>query len=328
MISPCPKCGATKTDPVPHNFRYELARVFGYRLQRCSRCRKARYLPRHHRINRDSSPAGKESMKQGGFAQDPVTLMRSEAPPAPQEDHGEVGETSERGGPQCPACGSIRYHQTHRTRMEWLLRRPALARCENCGLRFPYPGRRAKDPEALEVVAIVPRSAEEEKASKMTKEKTQVQALKQEFPADAPYSDLPRCPACGSNKHHRTERNTLERVLGRPPMARCEKCGKRFPYSKSRVESHDSKKSGPTPASKGRVRGERSGSGNMEGTAQPNDDKAGPIADSSEEGSSRCPFCGSTSYRRSRRSAAERLLLRPKMARCSHCRKRFPLPLR
>jgi DNA-directed RNA polymerase subunit M/transcription elongation factor TFIIS len=212
--------------------------------------------------------------------------------------------------------------------MERLLRHPAMARCENCRSRFPYPGRRARDPEALGAVAAEPRSAEEEKAPKMTKENTQVQAPQQGAPTDTSFSDMPRCPACGSTKHHRTERSTLERMLGRPPMARCEKCGKRFPYSKPRVGSPDSKPSGQTSASRGRMRGERSGSGSMEGTAQPRADNAGSIADSSEEESSRCPFCGSTAYRRSRRTTAERLLLRPKMARCSHCRKRFPFPLR
>ena len=328
MIPPCPKCGATKTDPVPHNLSYNLARAFGYRLQRCSRCRKARYLPRHHGTYRDSSPVGKEPKEPGGFAEDPETLKRTEAPPELQKDQVSAAETSERDERKCPACGSIRYHHTHRTTMERLLRRPAMARCENCRLRFPYPGRPAKDPEALGAPATEPRSAEEEKASKMAKENTQVQAPKEGVQSDASYNDSPRCPACGSTKHHRTERNTLERILGRPPMARCEKCGKRFPYSKPRVESPDSKKSGQTPASRGRMRGERSGSGTIEGTAQPNSDNPGSIADSSEEELGRCPFCGSTAYRRSRRTTAERLLLRPKMARCSHCRKRFPFPLR
>jgi hypothetical protein len=119
---------------------------------------------------------------------------------------------------------------------------------------------------------------------------------------------LPCCPACGSTKYHRTERTTMERVLQRPPMARCEKCGKRFPYVRRRDEGRDSR--------------------TTRESAQPNVDKEGNAADSSNRESSRCPFCGSTAYRRSRRSAAERLLLRPKMARCSHCRKRFPLPER
>jgi hypothetical protein len=39
-----------------------------------------------------------------------------------------------------------------------------------------------------------------------------------------------------------------------------------------------------------------------------------------------CPECGSTIYRRSRRRFFERLLKRPKMARCLRCDHRFPHP--
>ena len=40
-----------------------------------------------------------------------------------------------------------------------------------------------------------------------------------------------------------------------------------------------------------------------------------------------CPECGSTSYRRSRRRFFERLLKRPRMARCLRCDHRFPYPV-
>lgn len=39
-----------------------------------------------------------------------------------------------------------------------------------------------------------------------------------------------------------------------------------------------------------------------------------------------CPECGSTLYRRSRRRFFERLLKRPRMARCLRCNHRFPYP--
>jgi rubredoxin len=39
-----------------------------------------------------------------------------------------------------------------------------------------------------------------------------------------------------------------------------------------------------------------------------------------------CPDCGSTFYRRSRRRFFERLLKRPRMARCLRCNHRFPYP--
>lgn len=40
-----------------------------------------------------------------------------------------------------------------------------------------------------------------------------------------------------------------------------------------------------------------------------------------------CPKCGGTVYRRSRRRWYERLLKRPRMARCMKCSHRFPYPL-
>jgi len=40
-----------------------------------------------------------------------------------------------------------------------------------------------------------------------------------------------------------------------------------------------------------------------------------------------CPECGSTFYRRSRRRFFERLLKRPRMARCLRCNHRFPYPV-
>ena len=40
-----------------------------------------------------------------------------------------------------------------------------------------------------------------------------------------------------------------------------------------------------------------------------------------------CPKCGSTHYGRSRRTFLERLLKRPRMARCMRCGHRFPYPI-
>jgi hypothetical protein len=39
-----------------------------------------------------------------------------------------------------------------------------------------------------------------------------------------------------------------------------------------------------------------------------------------------CPYCRSTEWRRSRRRWYDRLMKRPKMARCRTCRRRFPQP--
>jgi hypothetical protein len=46
----------------------------------------------------------------------------------------------------------------------------------------------------------------------------------------------------------------------------------------------------------------------------------------SVKNSRRCPRCGATEFRRSRRNLLEHILFRPKMARCRNCRFRFPHP--
>ena len=329
MISPCPKCGGTKTDPVPHGVKYDLAWAFGYRLQQCSRCRAARYIPRYRGKSRGSSALGKEPVSAPGSGEERGTSGTAEARPAPKEAQVNAANSSDRDMRHCPACGSTGYHRTQRTAKERILRRPPMARCESCGLRFPYPGHHEKHPEPLKLAGTAemgPHSAEEKKAPRMAKENILLEVPNQVAPAVSSDGDLRRCPACGSTKHHRTQRTTMERMLHRPRMARCEKCGKRFPYFRPHDESPNSVESREAVASMNPMREEGSGSKTTEESAQPNVDKQGTAADSSNRELSRCPFCGSTAYRRSRRSTVEHLLLRPKMARCSHCRKRFPFP--
>ena len=307
MIPPCPKCGATKTDPVPHDFKYNLARAFGYRLQKCSRCRTARYLPRHTRKPDGSSQAGKQPTSVPRFAGEPEGLVRREASPG-VEGHQVAAANFPNGDVfHCPACGGRGYHRTERTTGERMLRHAPMARCEVCGLRFPHPGY-PNSAKLAEAPAAGSQPAEENQVPKMTKENTQGEVPQEAAQARSSSDDVPKCPSCGSAKYHRTERTALERALQRPPMARCERCGKRFPYV-----THPDEPSASITAGK---------------KAQPNVGEQADGAGSSNQESGRCPYCGSTNYRRSRRTAAERLLFRPKMARCSHCRKRFPFPER
>jgi len=303
MIPPCPKCGATKTDPVPHNFKYNLARALGYRLQKCSRCRAARYLPRHSEKRHASSQSGEDLINEPGFGEKPGRSIRPEAgpslggPSAADSSNGRVFH--------CPACGSRGYHRTERTTRERVLRQASMARCEICGVRFPHPGY-SELVKLDEAPAAGSELAEEEQLPKMAKENPRTEDPQKAAHAKPSNDEVPKCPSCGSPKYHRTQRNALERALQRPPMARCERCGKRFPYvihpDEPRASTHAGKRGRPESG---------------EETVAPGSLNQDP---------SRCPFCGSTKYRRSRRSAAERLLFRPKMARCSHCRKRFPLP--
>ena len=304
MIPPCPKCGATKTDPVPHNFKYNLARALGYRLQKCSRCRAARYLPRHSKRRHAPSQSGKQpisvtpSGERAGRSAGPGEGLGLEGHPVAADFPN--GDTL-----HCPTCGSEAYHRTERTSEERELHAAPMARCERCGARFPLPAY-ADSLKLAAAPAPGTQLAEEKRPPKMTKETVQPDVPQEGAHANSPNDELPKCPSCGSSKYHRTERNALERALKRPPMARCERCGKRFPYVR-----HPDEPTTLTPNGK---------------KNQPNGGEQSDSADSSDQEPGSCPFCGSTHYRRSRRTAAERLLFRPKMARCSHCRKRFPFP--
>jgi hypothetical protein len=233
--------------------------------------------------------------------------------------------------PCCPACGSRNFHRTKRTVIERMLLRPRMVRCESCGIRFPRPRVRAAYFEPLKTVqagGIVPPSTEVKKAPQMAEDNTPPEIAKRVTAAVSSDGNLRICPACGSTKSHRTRRSTLERLLQRPPMARCEGCGTRFPYFQRHDKPPDSMKSGEAAASARQVGEEGMGSRTTEETPQPKAGEQGTAADSSNRELRCCPFCGSTSFQRSRRTRLEHLLLRPKMARCRNCHKRFPHPYR
>ena len=198
-------------------------------------------------------------------------------------------------------------------------------------MRFPYPGHHEEFPGPLKVgepAVTVPRPTVERRAPKMVVENSQPKPTQQVIVVDFSNRGLRRCPACGSSKYHRARRTILERILSRPATARCEKCGARFPYPGHHGESPDSVKSGEEAATVSRVGEEGRASRTAEESSQPKVAKQGAAADSSSPGMRRCPACGSTSYRRSRRNILERILLRPRMVRCRNCRKRFPYPER
>lgn len=104
MAQPCQHCGAEKTESATHGFLYTVARVFGYRLRKCSRCRRLRLLPRHER------PAPSEASDPG-------------SKPAPAA---------------CPRCGSTDYRRSRRGWWERLVGHGPMARCRTCHQRFPY----------------------------------------------------------------------------------------------------------------------------------------------------------------------------------------------
>jgi len=232
MISPCPKCGGTKTDPVPHDFKYNLARALGYRLQRCSRCHAARFIRLHRGKSLGASLLVEETGSTGWIVEEREPPETAEARPEPRKDQLTAAGSSDCDVPHCPDCGGTSYHRTRRTTTERMLRRPPMARCERCGTRFPYLGDRAKSfdsSKSWDEVASISHEGEEGTGSRSAEESAGEGVDKQEMAGDSSNRES-SCPFCGSTVFRRSRRSTLEHLLMRPRMARCGYCRKRFPF--------------------------------------------------------------------------------------------------
>jgi transcription elongation factor Elf1 len=326
----CPVCGSTEYHRTK---RTTLERILSRsKVAHCEKCGLRFPYPGHPHRSSGSVELGEAVATVPRSAEEKRASKMAEEITQPKVTKQVTGaDSSNRGLRRCPTCGSAEYHRTKRTTLEHLLLRPRMARCEKCGLRFPYAGHREKYPDPLKVVepaATVLRPAEERRAPEMAEESSQPKVTQPVIVVDYSNHGLRRCPDCGSSKYHRSERTTLDRVLLRPALAHCEKCGARFPYPRHHGKSPDPVKSGAAAATVSHVGEEGRASRTAEESSQPKVAKQGTAADSSNRGLRRCPVCGSTSYRRSRRTSLERILLRPKMARCRNCRKRFPYPQR
>ena len=230
----------------------------------------------------------------------------------------------------CPRCGETRTDPGRHGpmyRLVWAFGY-RLHRCSRCrAARFVprYRGKSRGSSQGGKELAGAPWFAEERRAIGTAEARSEPKE-DQVAAADSSDRELRRCPACGSTEYHRTHRTKLERLLLRPRRARCEKCRMRFPYPRHHDEPSDAVKSGEAAATVPRSAEERRAPGMAEESSQPKIDKQGTAADSSNRGLRCCPACGSTEYRRSRRTTLEKILLRPRMARCRNCRKRFPYP--
>ncbi len=109
MATPCPKCGAEKTEDPYHGLLYSLAKAFGYRLRICSRCHRRRFLPVHRPRIDD--------------LEEPEPLPSAEAKPPGA----------------CPKCGKVDFRRSRRRSWERLIGRGPMARCRACKTRFPMP---------------------------------------------------------------------------------------------------------------------------------------------------------------------------------------------
>jgi uncharacterized protein with PIN domain len=326
----CPVCGSTEYHRI---HRTTLERILSRpKVARCEKCGLRFPYPGHRDRSSGSVKLGEAVATAPRSAEEKKAPRMAEQNTQPKVTKQVTGaDSSNRGLRRCPTCGSTKYHRTRRSTLEHLLLRPQMARCEKCGMRFPYPGHHEKYPDPLKVgepAATAPRPTEERRAPEMAEESSQPKLTQQVVVVDYSNHGLRLCPNCGSSKYHRSRRTTLERVLLRPAMARCERCGARFPYPGHHDKSPDSVKSGEETATVSHVGEEGRASRTAEESSQPKVAKQGTAADSSNRGLRRCPVCGSTAYRRSRRNILERILLRPRMARCRKCRKRFPYPER
>jgi hypothetical protein len=235
VTSPCSRCGETRTDPVRHGTMYKLVWAFGYRLHRCPRCRAARYLPRHRGKPRDLPQEGTELAGAPWFAKEGRVIATAEARSEPEKDQVAAVDSSHRKLRPCPACGSTEYHRSRRTNLERIRSRPPMARCEKCGMRFPYPRDYDEPPGSVEAGGVAPtvsHMGEVGMASRTVEESFQPNVEERETAVNYSNRGSGCCPACGSIVFRRSRRTILERILFRPRMARCRNCSKRFPYPK------------------------------------------------------------------------------------------------
>ena len=157
MVTPCPRCGHTKTESVRHGFIYNKLWDMGYHLRRCSFCERLRIFKRSRNqrhpddwtaeeltahFNRKIAEAkGKLPVVVKGYAE----TMNPNSTEKPGERGAgrnavavDVAEETD-DYRLCPRCGSTIYRRSRRRWWEKLIGRPRMARCLKCNHRFPYP---------------------------------------------------------------------------------------------------------------------------------------------------------------------------------------------
>jgi hypothetical protein len=162
MATPCPRCGATKTESARHGIVYRTLWRMGYHLRRCSFCNRPRLFKRAdpgrphpddmtHEQLRDyydkkvaeaggttrwtaQSSSPREAPVDSSIKAVPVVAKASTSVGVAQ-----AAEEVEEEYPCCPKCGSESFRRSRRKFYERWLHRPRMARCRTCGHRFPYP---------------------------------------------------------------------------------------------------------------------------------------------------------------------------------------------
>ena len=164
MPNPCPRCGETKTESIPHGMIYNLLWRIGYTLRRCSFCRRRRILKRSNpnrphpedvtyeelevRFNRKIA---KSLGRKPQASEIPQSNTATDSPPGSKgPETKSVSASGDLAGAIaktdisdcCPHCGNADYRASRRRWFERLMKRPKMARCTNCRHRFPYPIKR------------------------------------------------------------------------------------------------------------------------------------------------------------------------------------------
>jgi len=111
MQTACRKCGATKTETVSEGSPLvnNLARVFGYELRQCSRCRRLRLLKRrggHRRYHRPPHEVPVVGPGGGEGAAQQVSGPAARGSAGPATEHRSVDSAVPDGLAHCPRCGS------------------------------------------------------------------------------------------------------------------------------------------------------------------------------------------------------------------------------
>lgn len=134
------------------------------------------------------------------------------------------------------------------------------------------------------------------------------------------------CPRCGATRTESVHRGLLYAILRKLGyrLRRCSRCRLRI------FRTHEEGEAGPERmAAPQGVSGKATAPQGVVEEPVIAEQWPGPGVrdpDDVAHGSYSCPRCGSTHYRRSRRTTLERILMHPIMARCRKCRFRFPYP--
>lgn len=160
MVTPCPSCGSSETQPAQHGIIHFTLWKLGCHLRRCADCDRLRVLKRMDRshLYREDMEQLRQSFHRNLQVRASDKLPASEArglhrdvrrvqavgefemiPPYSSIGLAEAPEGETRANHVCPRCGCADFVPSRRRWYERCLIRPKMARCIDCTYRFPAP---------------------------------------------------------------------------------------------------------------------------------------------------------------------------------------------